>query len=215
MPLMMLDLDDSLIDRTAALTQWATGLVEALGRPPVDVDWIVAMDHYGTADRAVLASMINSRFELRGPVAQAVAEILLDGFATEITPFPGAVEAVDVARAAGWTVAVVTNGPTDQQQRKMRHTGLDQHVDATVISGAVGVTKPDRAIFALAAEQTGVSLTGAWMIGDSPAADIRGARAAGINSVWLHRGRSWPIAEFRPTLEADSCAAAIELVLSR
>jgi FMN phosphatase YigB (HAD superfamily) len=30
-----------------------------------------------------------------------------------------------------------------------------------------------------------------WMVGDSPAADIAGARAAGLTAVWLHRGRVW------------------------
>lgn len=215
MPLLLIDLDDTLIDRTGALLNWATGLTEALGRPPVDVRWIQAIDSYGTADRAEVAWLINTRFDLRGPVAQAVEEILREGFAADAAVFPGVKDALDTARTAGWKIVVVTNGPTEQQRLKMRHTGLNDHVDATVVSEAVGLAKPDPEIFALAADEVRSPLAGAWMVGDSPGGDIRGARNAGIKSVWLHRGRSWPIADLRPTVTADSPAEAIRIVLDR
>jgi putative hydrolase of the HAD superfamily len=84
---------------------------------------------------------------------------------------------------------VVTNGTVEQQDRKLRHTGLDRHVAGWVISEGAGVCKPDPAIFRIAAAQAGQSLHGAWMIGDSPEADMGGARNAGLPGVWLHRDR--------------------------
>ena len=41
-------------------------------------------------------------------------------------------------------------------------------------------------------------LGGAWMVGDSPEADIGGAAAVGLPSVWLHRGRGWTDARYAP-----------------
>jgi phosphoglycolate phosphatase-like HAD superfamily hydrolase len=38
---------------------------------------------------------------------------------------------------------VITNGPGDTQRHKLAATGIDQHFDAIVISGEVGVAKPD------------------------------------------------------------------------
>jgi len=52
------------------------------------------------------------------------------------------------------------------------------------------------------------------MVGDTADADIAGAVAAGIDSVWLRRGRAWDQPAYAPTAEADSCARAIDLILA-
>ena len=51
------------------------------------------------------------------------------------------------------------------------------------------------------------------MIGDTAEADIVGARNAGLPSVWLHRGRPWPLTGFQPDHTADSFARAVNIVL--
>src|SRR4051794_6819084 len=89
--------------------------------------------------------------------------------------------------------------------------GLDAYVDAVCISGADGTRKPDPRIFALAAERSGTSLEGAWMIGDSED-DVAGARNAGVRSVWLRGGRTWARTDLRPDREAVSLLAALELM---
>ncbi|TDC37237.1 HAD hydrolase-like protein, partial [Micromonospora sp. KC213] len=57
-------------------------------------------------------------------------------------------------------------------------------------------------------------LRGGWVVGDSPEADIGGAAAVGLPSVWLHRGRSWSDTRFAPTRIVDSLIAAVSVVLS-
>lgn len=53
------------------------------------------------------------------------------------------------------------------------------------------------------------------MIGDSADADIAGAHAAGIGSVWLRRGRTWPAsATPSPSQQADSFSEAVDLVMT-
>ncbi len=56
-----------------------------------------------------------------------------------------------------------------------------------VISGEVGIGKPEPGIFLLALERLGVSPQAAVMVGDSLARDIQGAQRAGIKAVWLNR----------------------------
>ena len=87
--------------------------------------------------------------------------------------------ALDRARAAGWTPVVVTNGTVRQQERKLRHTGLGGHVAGWVISEGAGVRKPDPRVFRLAAEEAGLPLAGAWVVGDSAEADIGAAGTPG------------------------------------
>ena len=61
--------------------------------------------------------------------------------------------------------------------------------DAVVVSGDVGVKKPDPAIFAPALEQTGLATDEALFVGDSPEDDIAGAKAAGLRPILIQRQR--------------------------
>jgi putative hydrolase of the HAD superfamily len=91
---------------------------------------------------------------------------------------------------------------------------LDQYVADWVISVDAGVSKPNPRIFALAAQRVRMRLAGAWVIGDSPEADIGGAAAMGLPSVWLHRGRTWVESRFRPTRIAEGVIPALATVLA-
>jgi HAD superfamily hydrolase (TIGR01549 family) len=84
-------------------------------------------------------------------------------------------------------VGIVSNNLLEEQQEKLRVCGLDTFVDVLVVSEEAGVPKPDAAIFALALERLGCAAHEAVMVGDSWAADVIGARAAGIRPIWFNR----------------------------
>ena len=84
-------------------------------------------------------------------------------------------------------------------------------MDACCISGAIGIRKPDRRIFQIAAERCDTALSNAWMIGDGEA-DIVGAHRAGIHSIWLHRGRTWLRDDLRPHRTVSTLAEALCIV---
>jgi HAD superfamily hydrolase (TIGR01549 family) len=84
-------------------------------------------------------------------------------------------------------IGIVSNNLLEEQQGKMRLCGFDPYVDALVVSEAVGIAKPDPAIFAHALAALDCGPAEAVMIGDSWPADIVGARAAGIRAVWFNR----------------------------
>jgi putative hydrolase of the HAD superfamily len=109
---------------------------------------------------------------------------------------------------------VVTNGPVELQERRIRDTGLDNVVADWVISEQVGVSKPNPRIFAMAAQRVRMRLHGAWVVGDSPEADIGGATATGLPSVWLHRGRDWVDNRFAPTKVAGGVIQGLSTVLA-
>jgi HAD superfamily hydrolase (TIGR01549 family) len=83
-------------------------------------------------------------------------------------------------------VGIVSNNLLDEQQEKLRHCGLGAHVDALIVSEEAGVAKPDPAIFHLALRRLGATATQAVMIGDSWAADVLGARSAGMRAIWFN-----------------------------
>lgn len=86
------------------------------------------------------------------------------------------------------TVGLVTNGPTKVQREKIAFLGLADLVDFAVVSGELGVWKPDPAIFLAALRLGGVAAEAAVFVGDSAEHDIAGAQAAGIRSIWMDRG---------------------------
>jgi putative hydrolase of the HAD superfamily len=68
----------------------------------------------------------------------------------------------------------------------LRETGLERYFDSVVVSGEVGVEKPDPAILALALEGTGLRPREAAYVGDS-AVDYEAASAAGLMPVLVRR----------------------------
>jgi putative hydrolase of the HAD superfamily len=212
-PLLLVDLDNTLIDRAGAVDRWAQEFAAAHCGGTGDAAWLVTADRDGLEPRERFARMIAERFGLDGQDEGAILAELRGGPARELVTDDAVTRALRRARAAGWAPFVVTNGTVAQQERKLRHTGLDREVAGWVISEGAGLRKPDPAIFRLAAEQAGQSLEGAWMIGDSAQADIEGARSVGLPAVWLHRGRPWPLTAFEPDHVADSFAHAVGIVL--
>ncbi len=213
MPLLLIDLDNTLIDRAGAVDRWARDFASVRGSGAADAEWLVAADRDGLESRERFAAMIAERFGLDARDEGAIVAELRAGLVSQLVVDDAVIGALRGARAAGWAPFVVTNGTVQQQERKLRHTGLDREVAGWVISEGAGLRKPDPAIFRLAAEQAGQSLDGAWMIGDSAQADIEGARGVGLPGVWLHRGRPWPLTAFEPGHVADSFPHAVDIVL--
>ncbi|MFE0522983.1 HAD family hydrolase [Streptomyces sp. NPDC058954] len=150
---------------------------------------------------------------LPGQFARAADPLLENGAADRVVLAQSAHEALSKARADGWTCVIVTNGRTAQQEAKIRKTGLDRLVQGWVISEAVGHKKPEPEIFQAAADAVNVPLSGAWVIGDSLHADIAGANALDLRSVWVTDGRARPQDAWQPTHIAEDVTSAINHVI--
>lgn len=112
------------------------------------------------------------------------------------------VAALDELRERGIYVGVITNGADDEQadsqRTKARLLGLLDEVNGCWISDAMGYRKPDPRAFAPALAAAGRSAADCMYVGDSLAADVAGANAAGLRSVLLTRGASAAPAEGQP-----------------
>jgi YjjG family noncanonical pyrimidine nucleotidase len=83
-------------------------------------------------------------------------------------------------------VGIVSNNLLEEQQGKLRQCGLDRFVDELVVSEETGMSKPDPRIFQIALDRLGRRADEVVMVGDSWAADVIGARAAGIRAIWFN-----------------------------
>ena len=108
---------------------------------------------------------------------------------------PGADEVVRTL-AKKYPLTIVSNGFREVQYYKFAHSGLQDCFAHTIISEEIGVNKPQPEIFQIALERNNVSADEAIMIGDSYSSDIEGAKAAGIDQVWIHEGETQETATY-------------------
>jgi putative hydrolase of the HAD superfamily len=130
---------------------------EEEGRPPAGAERI---DH-ATARAAMLAAL---RFR----------------------PYPDAQPALRELRSRGLRLVAASNWDASLAGALDR-AGLAPHLDGAVSSAVVGTAKPHPAVFAAALELAGCTAAEAVHVGDSPEADVEGARRAGIRAVLLDR----------------------------
>jgi putative hydrolase of the HAD superfamily len=191
--LVLLDFDDTLVDRLTAVAAWISGYCAAHGlAPEAEHRMLGAM-----RVRADLQTFENLHAELQLPESpdQLWARYNAE-FPATVRPYPGvlaALAALAAVRGSGLQLIVVTNGGTLIQRAKLKSSGIVDVIDAVCISEEAGARKPDRLIFEKAAASVGCPLSrGGWMVGDNVALDVIGGREAGLRTVWISRGRPWP-----------------------
>lgn len=106
-----------------------------------------------------------------------------------------------------YRLGLVTNGAPRIQREKLERAGLAPLFDAVVVSGDIGIGKPDPAIFRRALELLAVGPAEVVMIGNSLEKDIAGAQAAGIRAIWIDRegAEACPSGTNRITSLAELC----------
>ena len=110
------------------------------------------------------------------------------------------VEPVLTVLAQSFRLGIVTNGAGDLQRAKLEAMGIGRFFEVIVASTDADVGKPHPRVFTLALEGLSVEASHALMIGDSVSRDIDGARAAGIDAIWLDRGdEAWPLSDAEVT----------------
>ena len=105
--------------------------------------------------------------------------------------YPDVVPAVEAMRSAGLRLGVISNFVWGGAEL-IHDLELARHFETLTISARVGFQKPHRGIFEHALVAMKVEPGHAIHIGDSYAADVRGARRAGIGAVMIDRSGGDP-----------------------
>lgn len=86
-------------------------------------------------------------------------------------------------------MALLTNGPSEHQRKKIKQLGLYDYIEkeAMFVSGEVGVSKPHLGIFEHVENILHASKEELIYIGDSLTNDIEGAKQAGWKVIWVNR----------------------------
>ena len=203
------DLDDTITDfMSAADTAFISAFADIAEEHGVEVDDLHAryMDLFEEFYTLHLEGHVNleefrayrfSRaFELVGlPVDDSFLDMTVDFqyyYDHELETFPGACEVLRDLDGF-YPLGLITNGPTDAQWRKINKFDLSEIFEVILISGQLGIAKPDPRIFDVALEGLRVAPEEAIMVGNSLEHDHMGAMNAGVRFVWAnHRGMDLP-----------------------
>ena len=110
--------------------------------------------------------------------------------------YPESIPLLRGLKEKGYKLAIVTNGNTVSQSRKLRACGVDALVEVSIISGSVGVSKPDPGIYRIALERLQAKAEDSLFVGNNPSTDILGAIQTGMDSFFIP-GR--PLGQVKPT----------------
>ncbi len=121
-----------------------------------------------------------------------------------VRPIDGALELLRGLRARGVPCAILTNGWSPLQQRKIAHA-LGPAAPAVLVSDELHAIKPARPAFDALVAALGVPREQVWYVGDNPAGDVGGALAAGLRAAWFDwEGLPYPAELPPPTLRVGA-----------
>lgn len=98
---------------------------------------------------------------------------------TKTKLIPGARETLNYL-SEHYSLHLITNGFSETQRRKLKHSKLDHYFESLTISEEVGAKKPERKIFDAALDISGSKLKTSTYVGDNHDADVVGA----VNAKW-------------------------------
>ena len=200
------DLDDTLISFDGVSTPvWQACCAETVARfaLPVSPDALweavrACKDWFWSDPERHRIGRLDNGAAQRGIVRDALAGLgiehieaahfLADHYAIErqeaVCLFPQSIETLTALRARGVRLALLTNGTTAEQRRKIERFGLEPYFERILVEGELGFGKPDHRFFTMALKQMGLAPEEVWMVGDNLSWEIVPAQALGLTAIW-------------------------------
>jgi len=125
--------------------------------------------------------------------------------------YEDAIEALELGKKLFDKIALVSDSDAGVAEEILKAKGIRHYFDAIVVSGEVGVRKPDPRLFLEAARKINVSPAACVMIGDTYK-DVEGAKTAGMKAVLLARSvKGASQSSLKPDATAYSLTEAIRV----
>ncbi|MBN2130228.1 MAG: HAD family hydrolase [Sedimentisphaerales bacterium] len=133
--------------------------------------WLCALREHGVDDEAFAAELAETF-----PAHRRELHVVYDDVRATLEYF-----------GLSHRLGLLTNGAPDLQREKIEGAGLARYFDDIVISGDVGVGKPNPRIYEIMLSRLKAKPHETVMIGNSLTSDVAGPQAVGIKAVWLNR----------------------------
>ena len=200
-PVLVFDLDGTLAETAGDLMGALNVILAREGLAPVPLESARTM--LGAGGKALIArGFAKAGRALTPDKHQALFEDFLAHYNAHIADnswlFPGVVEALDRAAAAGWRLAVCTNKLEHSSRLLLGKLGIAERFAFICGQDTFGVAKPDPKPLIETIARAGGALESAIMVGDSRT-DVDTARAAGVPVIAVDFGYTdAPVADLGP-----------------
>lgn len=206
-PLVVFDLDGTLVDTAPDLIASLNHTIGTAGLPPVSYDDLTFLVGHGGQ------VMIQRAFELRGETLSerdlpSFLKVFVDHYAAGMPgaslPYPGLVAALNRLETAGFRLAVCTNKMEGLARRLIDGLQLTSRFSAITGGDTFSVRKPNAAHLLETIHLAGGVADRSVMIGDS-LNDMLVARNAGVPSIGVPFGYSdVPVVQLEPNHVIES-----------
>ena len=219
------DLDHTLFDRYATIRASFTAFYEHYrDKIPQDLSYgdfvekLIEIEKYHIYYDWVAVVKECANAGIMAPMTDEEAKEVVRFVVNECWPlaavqFPFAISTLHKLKEMGYKIGLITNGGHDPQTLKIKMLGLENIFDEIVISGDVGVSKPDPKPFTTFAEKIGIDPKEMMYVGDHPLNDVEGSRRVGYTPVWVKTTGTWFFDDIKKApYEVDTVAELPELL---
>lgn len=119
-------------------------------------------------------------------LARQMAVEFLDLLPTRTALFPDTLTVLDYLKDKGYTMHLITNGFEKTQHSKLEYSGIASYFVEVITSEGSNSLKPHKEIFDYALSKARTIATESIMIGDDPEVDIKGAKNAGLDQIYVN-----------------------------
>lgn len=145
---------------------------------------LVTWDQYGTVNKDYVYGQLVKTYELDESLIGLLTKRWIEDFHAYSVLRDGVKEVLSKLKQ-NYKMGCITNGNSLTQHNKLEYCDLKKYFDSTIVSGDLGIHKPDPRIFHESCKELGVDPSEMIYVGDTFYADIYGAYLAGCTPVWI------------------------------
>lgn len=220
-PLVVFDLDGTLVDTAPDLVGALNATLERNGIPPVPPQ--AARKLIGAGARALLERGLERDgravdADTLNRMVQDFIAYYADNIAVRSKPFDGLIAALDILAERGCRFAVCTNKLEWLSKRLLDELDLSKRFAAICGADTFGVSKPDPTILRQTVARAGGDMSSTIMVGDA-GPDVGVARRAGVPVIGVDYGYTEvPIRDLSPDIvisHLNELPSAVQLAQAR
>lgn len=221
--LLIFDFDGTLIDSVPDLADATNAMLTTLGKETYSLDIIRNWVGNGSrmlVERALVGKIEVLKGELKVEEADQAEQVFFDAYknisGSKTVAYPDVDSGLKKLKAAGYTLALVTNKPIRFVPKILQSFGWQDLFSEVLGGDSLPHKKPDPAPLLHVCEALNVTPAQAVMIGDSRN-DILAGQNANIDTLGLSYGYNYgqDIRELNPTAAFDDFAALVKYLLRK
>ncbi|MCU4577517.1 HAD family hydrolase [Acinetobacter courvalinii] len=185
------DLDQTILDRTNSLIKflnWQINFFQLVSTMKKEffIQRFLELDDNGKIWKDSVYEQLIHEFSIDHVTHDRLLSSYINDFNKFSCCFKDVENTIIKLKEQGYLIGLISNGRTPFQEHNFYALGLTEFFSSIIVSEAVGLRKPDPAIFLLSCRQLNVSPQDCTFVGDNELADIQGAKTVGMKTIFFH-----------------------------